>query len=48
MKLSGTWSILNGLITTLLVSRIALAIDLDISDKGMYHLLLYIRRYETT
>ncbi|KAJ5353374.1 Six-hairpin glycosidase [Penicillium brevicompactum] len=33
MKLSGTWSILNGLIATLCLSRLTLAIELDINDK---------------
>lgn len=37
MKLSGTWSILNGLIATLCLSRLTLAIELDINDKGMLH-----------
>lgn len=35
MQLSGTWSILNGLIASLLLTRFTLAIELDINDKGI-------------
>lgn len=42
MQLFGTRSFLNGLITTLLLSRFTLAIELDINDKGMSHGFSYL------
>lgn len=44
MHLSGTWSILNGLIATLLFSTLTPAIELDIGDERTSWLLEIIFR----